>query len=65
MRVVMKTRDLRCLFCGHDQFTELETRMPWGWLVFWDVGLFGRRVKAYVCEECGYKHEFVHEEDRR
>jgi predicted nucleic-acid-binding Zn-ribbon protein len=51
-------KDLRCLFCGEDEFYEYEVKMNKSVLVFLDIEWMGKAGRAYICSNCGYKHEF-------
>ena len=51
-------KDLRCLFCGEEEFYEHEVKMNKSVLVFLDIEWMGQAGKAFICSNCGYKHEF-------
>jgi predicted nucleic-acid-binding Zn-ribbon protein len=51
-------RLLHCQICGHDHFTERETRLANGAATF-DQNWANPRATCVICERCGYVHWFM------
>ncbi len=46
------------MLCGHNQFWQARTLLNRYWLALFDLEGFSSGGKAYICNKCGYKHEF-------
>jgi len=59
--VMIDGKQLKCPFCGHDQFFEFDVRLNTLTTTFFSGlwSLLAKRAKAYVCSHCGMKQEFV------
>ncbi len=51
-------KNLQCLVCGEEEFYEHAVKLNKRLLVFLDIEWLGKTGKAYICSNCGYKHEF-------
>jgi len=58
-KVDIHNKVLTCMHCGHTEFWQASTLLNKTWLSFLDLEGFSNRGKAYICERCGYKHEFI------
>ena len=56
--VVKNSKDFRCLNCGADKFFESNIKLNSRWAVLLDMEIFSKRGTSYICEKCGYNHEF-------
>lgn len=58
--VIVQGKQLKCAFCGYNQFNEYAVRLNTSAVTFgsglWS--LFAKQGKAYVCTHCGKKEEF-------
>ncbi len=50
--------ELKCMLCGYNQFWQADTLLNRKWLAALDLEGFSSGGKAYICNKCGYKHEF-------
>ena len=57
-KIHVKGKQLACVFCGNDIFYTKEVKLNNRWLVFLNMELFSEVGRAYICTQCGYKHEF-------
>ena len=57
--VKVNNQDLKCVFCGSNKFWEVDTLLNEKWFAAFDVEIWSKRGKAYICDNCGYKHEFI------
>jgi len=56
--VVINNKQLLCQFCGNAEFQKVNTKMNKKWFAILDVEMFAPEGTAYICRNCGYKHEF-------
>lgn len=56
--VVIDNKQLLCHFCGNTGFRKVRTKMNKKWMAIFDVEMFSPEGTAYICTNCGYKHEF-------
>ena len=62
-KIKIDDKDLKCMFCGNDQFWQADTLLNKKWLATYDLEIFSKTGKAYICDKCGYKHEFISKKD--
>lgn len=58
-KVKVLGKDLICQFCGNDSFSEVDIKLNERGYVLLDVEAFSKSGKAYICEKCGFKYEFI------
>jgi predicted nucleic-acid-binding Zn-ribbon protein len=51
-------KELTCLFCGETLFYRHEVKLNKSVMVFLDIEWLGKTGSAFICANCGYKHEF-------
>lgn len=56
--VIIEGKRLECLFCGNSSFAKIYTKLNKKWLSILDTEMFAPEGTAYICRNCGYKHEF-------
>ena len=56
--VVIDNKQLLCHFCGNAEFKKIYTKMNKKWMAIFDAEMFSPEGTAYICKNCGYKHEF-------
>lgn len=56
--VIVKGKNLECMFCKNKSFDIYKIKMNKKWLSIFDLELFSKSGKAYICKNCGFKHEF-------
>ena len=61
--VKINDKTLTCMFCGNNTFDEIKTTLNRRLLAMFGLeilNLYGKKSlgKAYICNRCGYKHEF-------
>ncbi len=57
-KVTVKNKDLKCVVCGNDTFDKVGVRLNSKRAIFWDAEMFARGGEAYICDNCGFSHEF-------
>ena len=57
--VTIDGKELKCMYCGYDKFWQADTILNKKWLAFFDLEAWSKVGKAYICDKCGYKHEFI------
>jgi predicted nucleic-acid-binding Zn-ribbon protein len=57
--VTIDGKELKCMYCGYDKFWQSDTMLNAKWLAALDLEAWGKTGKAYICDKCGYKHEFI------
>lgn len=60
---IINGKELKCLFCNNNTFIEAQTILNRSLLATlnWEyLGVLTKRGigTAYICKNCGYKHEF-------
>ena len=58
--VQIKGQNLRCLFCGNEEFVVQNVMLNKTWASILDIEWLSNEGKAFICANCGYKHEFYH-----
>ena len=66
MRIIMQEesfimigdKQLKCLFCGENEFKKVNTKLNLKWAASFGAEMFSPEGAAYICKNCGYKHEF-------
>jgi len=56
--VMVGDKQLRCLFCSGSEFKKLNTKLNEKWASSLGIEMFSPEGIAYICKNCGYKHEF-------
>ncbi len=56
--IMIQNKPLKCHHCENDKFYEFGVAMNKKWLSAFDLELFSKKGIAYICDQCGYKHEF-------
>ena len=56
--VFINNKELYCLFCGESEFKKVQVKMNKKWMAIFDVEMFAPEGTAYICKNCGLKHEF-------
>lgn len=57
--VSINGKELKCMYCGHNMFWQAETLLNQKWLSIFNQEAWGKSGKAFICDKCGYKHEFI------
>ena len=56
--VMINDKQLRCLFCGSSEFKKINIKLNEKWAASLGAQMFSSEGVAYICKNCGYKHEF-------
>jgi predicted nucleic-acid-binding Zn-ribbon protein len=56
--VIVNNQSLKCTFCGNTLFHEIQTRLNQRYMSLFDMEIFSKAGKGYVCANCGLKQEF-------
>jgi hypothetical protein len=56
--VTINNKQLLCLFCGGAEFKKVNTKLNEKWAAGLGIEMFSSEGVAYICKNCGYKHEF-------
>ena len=56
--VTINNKQLLCLFCGGAEFKKVNTKLNQKWTASFGAEMFSPEGVAYICTDCGYKHEF-------
>ncbi len=56
--VTINNKQLLCQFCGSSEFKKVNTKLNMKWPAAFGAELFSPEGVAYICKNCGYKHEF-------
>lgn len=56
--VTINNKQLLCLFCGSAEFNKVNTKLNEKWAAGLGIEMFSPEGAAYICKNCGYKHEF-------
>lgn len=56
--ITINNKQLICLFCGNSEFKKVATKLNEKWGASFGVEMFNPEGIAYICKNCGYKHEF-------
>ena len=56
--VMINDKQLRCLFCGSNEFKTVNTKLNQKWAASFGAEMFSPEGVEYICKNCGYKHEF-------
>ena len=56
--VMVGDKQLRCLFCSNSEFKKVNTKLNLKWAASFGAEMFSPEGIAYICSNCGYKHEF-------
>ncbi len=59
--VTIKNKTLICHHCENNTFHEVKVSLNKKWFSAFDLELFNTKGKAYICSNCGFKHEFYGE----
>jgi len=51
-------KPLRCVVCGSQEFKEILIKLNKKWLTILDIEMFAKSGKGYICNQCGFLHEF-------
>jgi hypothetical protein len=54
-------KDLKCLICDKDDFDEVEVKINTSGGVWFGLEWADATGKAYICTNCGFKHDFYKE----
>lgn len=54
----IKGKTLKCLFCGGQEFFSHTTMLNKSWAAAFNLEIMSEVGQAYICKNCGYKHEF-------
>lgn len=57
-KFMVNGKELTCLYCGENMFYAHDVKLNKSLFVFLDIELFSKGGKAFICENCGFKHEF-------
>lgn len=57
-KVKIKDRVLKCVVCGSDTFDKVDVKLNSTGAVLWNAELFARGGEAYICDSCGFAHQF-------
>ncbi|SEP16222.1 Nucleic-acid-binding protein containing Zn-ribbon domain [Amycolatopsis saalfeldensis] len=57
--VTVRGRALRCVVCGHREFSSREVKLNSTGAEFLGLGWANRSALAVICGSCGYVHEFA------
>ena len=52
-------KTLKCLVCGHDEFSKREAQLNTAIASFFNLDWANRSALCCVCERCGYIHWFL------
>ena len=55
---IVNEKELKCVNCGENLFYAHDVKLNKSLFVFLDIEMFSKGGKAFVCDNCGYKHEF-------
>lgn len=50
---------MRCVYCGHTEFTERKALLNTALLTFFDLDWADRSASLFVCHNCNYVHWFL------
>jgi hypothetical protein len=50
---------LKCVFCGHDEFSRREAQLNTSVATFFNLDWVNQSSVCFVCEKCGYIHWFL------
>jgi hypothetical protein len=56
--VMVGDKQLRYLFCSGTEFKKVNTKLNLKWAASLGAEMFSPEGLAYICKNCGYKHEF-------
>jgi hypothetical protein len=56
--VMINGKQLRCIFCSGTDFKKINTKLNLKWAAAFGAEMFSPEGTAYICKNCGYKHEF-------
>lgn len=56
--ITINDKQLKCLICGNDQFNESGIKLNSTTAVFLEIEWLAKGGKAYICDRCGFNHEF-------
>ena len=56
--VMIESKQLKCMFCGNQEFYKVYTKMNKKWMSILDMEIFSPEGTAYICKRCGFKQEF-------
>jgi hypothetical protein len=54
----INNKQLLCHFCGGSEFKKVNTKLNEKWRSSFGGEMFSPEGVAYICKDCGYKHEF-------
>ena len=57
--VEIQGKPLNCKFCNNTTFNTIKTVTSKRAFAFFDLEWLGKSGTAYICSQCGYKHEFL------
>lgn len=57
-QVKIRDKKLQCLFCGGEEFLSQATMLNKSWAAAFNLEILSEVGQAYICKNCGYKHEF-------
>jgi hypothetical protein len=61
-RFFVKDKQLHCLVCGADRFTEREVLLNTSGATFMGFDAFNKAAVGAVCTSCGFVHHFIGDE---
>jgi predicted nucleic-acid-binding Zn-ribbon protein len=56
--VTINNKQLKCLICENTEFIKVYTKLNEKWASNLGIEIFSSEGVAYICKNCGYKHEF-------
>jgi len=56
--VTINNKQLLCQFCSGAEFKKVATKLNEKWRASLGGEMFSPEGVAYICSNCGYKHEF-------
>ncbi len=56
--VTINNKQLLCLFCDSAEFKKVNTKLNEKWRSSFGGEMSSPEGVAYICKNCGYKHEF-------
>lgn len=50
--------ELKCVICGNNTFNKTNIKLNSTGALLWGGGILAQGGKAYICDKCGFSHDF-------